>query len=115
MTETFGKRIQRVRKERQLGLRQAAGKAGISATFLSRVENEKETAKPSEDTIRKLAEVLEDNFDELMQLAGRIPSSVKDYMKSDPGMPEFLRRAQESNISSEKLMELLEKARKQNG
>ena len=115
MTETFGKRIQRVRKEQKLGLRQAASKAGISATFLSRVENEKEAATPSEDTIRKLAEVLGDDFDELMQLSGRIPTSVKDYMKADPGMPEFLRRAQESNVSSEKLMELLEKAKKENG
>lgn len=115
MTETFGKRIQRVRKDQKLGLRQAAGKAGISATFLSRVENEKEAATPSEDTIRKLAEVLGDDFDELMQLAGRIPSKVKDYMKTDPGMPEFLRRAQESNISSEKLMELLEQAKKEKG
>ncbi|VDA99570.1 hypothetical protein S1OALGB6SA_640, partial [Olavius algarvensis spirochete endosymbiont] len=70
---------------------------------------------PSEETIRKLAEVLGDDFDELMQLAGRIPTSVKDYMKADPGMPEFMRRTQESNISSEKLMELLEKAKKENG
>ena len=115
MTETFGERIRRVRQGRKLGLREAAAKAGISATFLSRVETEKEPAIPSEDTIRKLAAVLGDDFDELMQLAGRIPSSVKDYMKADPGMPEFMRRAQESNISSEKLMELLEKAKKENG
>ena len=115
MAETFGQRIRRVRKERKLGLRQTATKAGISATFLSRVETEKEPATPSEETIRKLAEVLGDDFDELMQLAGRIPTSVKDYIKADPGMPEFMRRAQESNISSDKLMELLEKAKKENG
>lgn len=115
MAETFGQRIRRVRKERKLGLRQMATKAGISATFLSRVETEKEPATPSEETIRKLADVLGDDFDGLMQLAGRIPTSVKDYMKADPGMPEFMRRAQESNVSSEKLMELLEKAKKENG
>jgi transcriptional regulator with XRE-family HTH domain len=115
MAETFGQRIRRVRKEQKLGLRQTASKTGISATFLSRVETEKEPATPSEETIRKLADVLGDDFDELMQLAGRIPTSVKDYMKADPGMPEFLRRAQESNIPSEKLMELLEKAKKENG
>ena len=65
MIETFGERIRRVRKERKLGLRQAAGQAGISATFLSRVETEKEPATPSEDTIRKLAEVLGLDPDEL--------------------------------------------------
>ena len=115
MSETFGERIRRVRTEKKLGLRQAALKANISATFLSRVENEKEAAVPSEETIRKLAEVLGDSFDELMQLAGRIPTSVKDYITADPGMPEFLRRAKESNLSSEQLMALLEKAKKENG
>lgn len=115
MAETLGERIRRVRKERGLGLRQTATKTGISATFLSRVETGKEPATPSEDTLRKIADVLGDNFDELMQLAGRIPSKVKDYMKADPGMPEFMRQAQESNVSSEKLMELLEKAKKENG
>jgi len=115
MAETLGERIRRVRKERGLGLRQTATKTGISATFLSRVETGKEAATPSEDTLRKIAEVLGDDFDELMHLAGRIPTSFKDYMKADPGMPEFMRRAKESNISSDKLMELLEKAKKENG
>ena len=115
MPETFGERIRRVRKALDLGLRKTASMAGISATFLSRVETEKEPAIPSEDKIRKLAEVLDEDFDELMQLAGRIPASVKEYMKADPGMPEFLRRAQESNISSEKLMELLDQAKKEDG
>ena len=113
MPETFGERIRRMRKEQNLGLRKTASKVGISATFLSRVETGKEQVTPGEETIRKLAEVLGDDFDELMQLAGRISSQVKDYMRADPGMPEFLRRAQESNISSEKLMELLEKAKKE--
>jgi len=115
MAETLGERIRRVRKERGLGLRQTATKTGISATFLSRVETGKEPATPSEETLRKLAAVLDDDFDELMQLAGRIPTTVKEYIQADPGMPEFLRRAQESNVSSEKLMELLEKAKKEKG
>ena len=113
MSETFGERIRRIREERNLGLRKTASLVGISATFLSRVETGKEQVTPSEDTIRKLAEVLGDDFNELMQRAGRISSQVKKYMNADPGMPEFLRRAQESNISSEKLMELLEKAKKE--
>ena len=61
--------------------------------------------------IRKLADILNDNFDELMVLAGRISSEVKDYVKADPRMPEFLRRAKAQNVPAEKLMELLEKAK----
>lgn len=108
MSETLGQRIKRVRKERELGLRETAGKAEISATYLSRVENNEETNPPSEDVLRKLAKVLDDDFDALMQLAGRVPKDVASVVKSDPGMPAFLRRAHEKNLTSEDLMKLIE-------
>ena len=66
--ETFGERIRRKRGEKRVGLRQAAGKVDISPTFLSRVETGAEKAIPSEKVIRKLADILDDDFDELMQL-----------------------------------------------
>ena len=65
--------------------------------------------------IRKLAEILNDDFGALMALAGRIPSEVTDYVKANPGMPEFLRRAKEQNISAKKLMELLDEAQGKKG
>lgn len=111
MTEQFGEHVRRRRQECGLGLRETARRAGISATFLSRVETNAEKALPSEEVIRKLAGILNDDFDELMVLAGRISSEVKDYVKADPRMPEFLRRAKAQNIRAEKLMELLEKAK----
>ncbi|KIL96946.1 hypothetical protein CCC_01439 [Paramagnetospirillum magnetotacticum MS-1] len=61
-----------------------------------------------------MAEVLQENFDELMAAAGRVSSEVTDYVKASPGMPEFLRQAREQNVSVEKLMELLEKAKDDN-
>ena len=111
MAERFGERVRRRRQESGLGLRETAKRAGISATFLSRVETDAEKSLPSEEVIRKLADILNDNFDELMVLAGRISSEVKDYVKADPRMPEFLRRAKAQNVPAEKLMELLEKAK----
>jgi HTH-type transcriptional regulator, competence development regulator len=109
MSETFGERVRRKRMELRLGLRDTARRAGISATFLSRVEIGAEKAIPSEGVIRKLADLLDDDFGELMALAGRIPSDVTDYMKADPKMPEFLRRARAKKISAEQLMALLDK------
>lgn len=109
--ERFGARVRQRREECRLGLRDTARRAGISATFLSRVETDAEKALPSEEVIRKLAEILNDDFDTLMRLAGRIPSEVKDYVKADPGMPAFLRRAKAENIPAEKLMALLDKAK----
>jgi HTH-type transcriptional regulator, competence development regulator len=57
----------------------------------------------------RIADLLDDDFGELMALAGRIPSDVTDYMKADPKMPEFLRRARARKISAEELMALLDK------
>jgi transcriptional regulator with XRE-family HTH domain len=111
MTERFGERVRRRRQECGLGLRETAKRTGISATFLSRVETDAEKALPSEAVIRKLADILNDDFDELMVLAGRISNEVRDYVKADPRMPEFLRRAKAKNIPAERLMELLEKAK----
>ena len=115
MGESLGDRLKRVRSEKGLGLRTTAKSAGISATFLSRVENNQEASPPSEEKLRKLAEILDDNFDELMQLAGRVPSDVADMIKSDSGMPAFLRRVREQKVSSEKLLQILEEIEKKEG
>ena len=109
--ETFGERIRRRRSELGIGLREAARQAGISATFMSRIENGAEKAVPAEKVIRRFADVLQDDFDELMALAGRIPREVTDYVKADPRVPEFLRLAKAQNISGERLMEMLKKAK----
>ncbi|TWJ19715.1 helix-turn-helix domain-containing protein [Geobacter argillaceus] len=113
MGESLGDRLKRMRSSKELGLRATASAAGISATYLSRVENNQETSPPSEEKLKKLAEVLGDNFDELMQLAGRVPMDVANMIKADSGMPAFLRRARDKNVSAEELLEMLDKITKQ--
>ncbi|MBI5642614.1 MAG: helix-turn-helix domain-containing protein [Deltaproteobacteria bacterium] len=108
MGETFGARLKRMRSLRGLGLRETANKVGISATYLSRIENNAETSPPSEEKILKLAEILEDKFDELMRLAGRVSEEVKDLIKADSEMPTFLRRAKEENMSGATLLKMLD-------
>lgn len=108
MGETLGARLKRMRSFCGLGLRETANKVGISATYLSRIENNAETSPPSEEKILKLAEVLNDNFDDLMRLAGRVPGEVTDLIKSDSSMPAFLRRAKEDNVSATELLKMLE-------
>ncbi len=107
MGERLGERIRRVRKERGLGLRETAARVDISATYLSRLETNEEKSPPAEKVIRHIARVLGDDFDILMQLAGRIPAEVVDYVTSEPGMPAFLRTAQERKLSAEDLMKLI--------
>lgn len=106
MSESLGDRLKRTRSSRGLGLRGTANLVGVSPTYLSRVENNLEA--PTEEKIQKLAEVLGDNFDELMRLAGKVPTDVAEVIKADSGMPAFLRRAREENLSAEQLTKMLD-------
>ncbi|MFM2421096.1 MAG: helix-turn-helix domain-containing protein [Deltaproteobacteria bacterium] len=112
MKERLGERIRRKRAEHKLGLRETATKVGISPTYLSRIETMDEKTPPAEDVIRKLATLLNDDFDELMQLAGRVPEDVEKVIKGDPSMPAFLRTAKEQKLSGDDLMKLIEAQKK---
>lgn len=90
--ETFGSRLRKRRKDLGLGLRETARPIGKSATILSRVETGREEPLLKEETIRILADVLLDDFDELMLLAGKLPSDVLDGLRRYPWMLDALRR-----------------------
>ncbi len=111
MAEKFGERIRKIRTLRNLGLRETASKVDISAAYLSRIETNEESTPPAEDVIMKLARILDDDVDELMRLAGRIPTDVREYINK-PGMPAFLRTAREKKYTSEQLLEMLEREKK---
>ena len=110
--EKIGHRLKRVRIARDLSLRETASKVGVSPTYLSRVENCLDPSPPTEKTLRALADVLGDNFDELMQLAGRVPEDVEKLIKADPDMPVMLRRAREQNVTGAEFLEWLETKKK---
>ena len=112
MAERLGDRIRRVRKERALGLRETADKIGISPTYLSRIETMEEKSPPAERVLKKLADLLEDDFDALMQLAGRVPEDLEKVITSNPAMPEVLRQVREKNVSARDLLAWLEKQKK---
>jgi len=109
MEERLGEHVRRIRKERGLGLRATARELGITAGYLSRIESDAEKYPPGEDVIRKLAELLGADFDELMRLAGRVAKEDRNHVREDPQMPEFLRQVREKGLSAERLIEMLKK------
>ena len=76
---TFGERLRDLRKAKSLSQRALAEIVGINFTYLSKIENEKlDFAQfPSEDLIRKLANSLNGDVDELLLLARKIPEPIK--------------------------------------
>jgi transcriptional regulator with XRE-family HTH domain len=83
---TFGERLRELRKAKNLSQRALAEKIGINFTYLSKVESEKlDFAQyPSEDLIRKLAKALGADEDELLLLAKKIPTDIRDRVIERP-------------------------------
>ena len=89
--ETFGQRIKRKRRELRLTQRQVADKLEIDFTYLSKLENDR--GEPAgEKTVRNLAAVLNDDAEELLALAGKIPEQLRDRAQHDVVFARLLRR-----------------------
>lgn len=89
--ETFGETIQRLRRERDLTQREAAAALEIDFTYLSKLENDR-GEPPSERTVRNLAKLLETDPEELLALAGRVPTELRERAQSDITFARLLRR-----------------------
>lgn len=104
----FGDRLRNLRLQNGLNQRELADEVGIDFTYLSKIETGK-MSPPSQDTIRKLAEVLGADLDELLVLAGRVPDDVKEVVTQSREHPAFLREI--SDLDEQELEELRKKAK----
>lgn len=93
----FGERVRELRKERGLSQRELAARAGIDFTYLSKIENAR-MEPPSEKVILNMAEALDTDPDELMLLAGKIPSDIRERI--DVKMIKMLRRSVDGDFNS---------------
>jgi HTH-type transcriptional regulator, competence development regulator len=101
----FGGRLRTLRSAKGIGLRELARQVGMSPTYLSKIETG-QAAPPVEEKVFKLAEVLEENQDDLLALAGRVAADLQDIIRSRPSaMADLLLVA--SDLSDEKLGELI--------
>jgi transcriptional regulator with XRE-family HTH domain len=111
--EKFGAFIRREREAREIGLREMAKKIGVSPTYLSKVERD-EFTPPTEDKVRAIARIIECDPDELLAMAGRVPSDLADIIKRHPvEMSALLRTA--NGLSAEDIARLAQNARKAKG
>lgn len=114
----FGKKVRNLREAKlrtdpKFTLRQFAVAAGISPTFLSKVERG-EFDPPAADKIMKMAELLDVDPDELLSLAGKFDPELGKIIKEQPtALPDLLRTVR--GMSEEELRKLTEQARKKKG
>lgn len=82
----FGERIRELRKANNFSQRDLAQKVNVNFTYISKIENAKLDFSdyPSEELIRRLADALEADVDELLILAEKMPDSVKKRVMQRP-------------------------------
>jgi len=107
---SFGALVRRERLAKDIGLREMAKKIGISPTYLSQIERD-EFDPPAEEKVRKIAEILAQDPDELLALGGRVASDLTDIIRQRPReMADFLRAAK--GLTAEDWVRLARQARK---
>lgn len=113
----FGQKIRdlreaKLREDPKFTLRKFAKAVGISPTFLSKIERG-EFDPPSAKNIKKMAELLEVDADELLGLAGKFDPELEEIIKQEPkALPDLLRTVR--GLSADQLRELTERVKRKN-
>ena len=109
----FGAFVRREREAREIGLREMAKKIGVSPTYLSKDERD-EFTPPTEEKVRAIAQIIECDIDELLAMAGRMPSDLADIIKRNPVEVSALLRTT-SGMTRDEIARLAEGAKKAKG
>ena len=88
MMNVFGDYIRMRREElratdREFSVRKVAARLGVQPSYLSKVERG-EQAPPTEAKIRALAEILGEDTDVLLALAGKVSTDLQDVIVHRP-------------------------------
>ncbi len=106
----FGAYVRQERDRKELGLREMAKMIGVSPTYLSKIERD-EFAPPAEDRVRKIAEILGSDVDELLALAGKVSSDLSEIIREHPREQAALLRTTKG-LTADELTRLARDARK---
>src|SRR5215210_444958 len=113
MTETFGARVRKLREAKKatnpaFSLRRFAQEVGVSATFLSRAEND-QGPPPGAEKVKKMAELLGENPDELLALADKVDPELPEIIREKPrAMADLLRTVRDQELTDEEIREVTE-------
>ena len=98
MEQSFGTALRTIRRERKVSQRSLAEAIGVDFSYISKIENDR-LPPPSGETIVRMAEALSTSPEELLAQTGKMPESLKTSLTSSASALEFLREAQEMELS----------------
>ncbi|MBF0147819.1 MAG: helix-turn-helix domain-containing protein [Magnetococcales bacterium] len=107
--KNFGDIIRELRLAQNLGLRETAGKLGISPAYLSRIERSKERP-PRPDVIKAMAKILAADPDVLFRLSSSTDPEVTDYLHEQPDVVHLVRYLKHNHFTQEEMVRLMDAA-----
>jgi transcriptional regulator with XRE-family HTH domain len=122
VNERFGRRIRELREDKKVtdpsfSLRRFAQAVGLSATFVSRMENG-EASAPGAEKVKRMAHLLGADADELLALAGKVDPELPEIIRERPkAMADLLRTARDQGLTEEEIRKVTEelKSRRHGG
>ena len=110
----FPQRLRALRREARFSQRDLAERVNVDFTYLSKIENAR-VEPPSEAVLKKIARELSRELeldetelaDELITLAGKIPSDLAATLARNPGAVRFLRSLGQDVRSAEDWQSLI--------
>lgn len=103
MPSRLGRLIRKKRDEQALTLREFARRIEKSPSFGVMLEKDDEVPPVKEQTLRKIASVLEIDFDAIMAAAGKLPKNLKPRSELDVALYRKVRKL--SKEDKKRLME----------
>src|SRR3954451_22331412 len=104
--KTLGEVIRDARVASTKGRREFARELDITPSYQSDIENDRRV--PAEDVLKKTADLLGLNFDDLMALAGRVGEQGEKYLKGNLAAWSLFRRISEKHLTEDDLRKLKE-------
>jgi transcriptional regulator with XRE-family HTH domain len=123
MDITFGEYVRQKRLERKITLRTFAKQVGISATFISGMENNEKSA-PSGEVLKSIAEVLvldRDETDRLYDLAAQtktsnpLPLDIAETVRENAVVRIALRVAKDLDATDEEWEDFMRRLKENRG
>jgi transcriptional regulator with XRE-family HTH domain len=106
----FGEEIARLRKKKRQTIREFASKVilkegqPMSASYLCDIEQGRKNP-PGLDVIRRMADLLDGDFDHLLRLAQRTPPDIKEIVQESEDVRRMLRKAKQFGFRDWKELE----------
>ena len=108
MAISFGSLLRQHRRAAGLTQRELAEKAHLDFSYISKLENNR-LPPPAADTVVSLCSILGVPADDLLALAGKLPSAIEENIGTSVSAQAFLREAQ--GLTEEQMATIVDPAR----